>query len=421
MDSFIVRGGRPLQGTLIASGSKNAALPIMAATLLSADRCTLHRIPVLRDIATMMTLLSSLGATATRPSSDGALIIDSSAVREFRAPYDLVKTMRASILVLGPLLARFGQAEVSFPGGCAIGSRPVDLHIRALEAMGAEVRVEAGYIVAKAPRGLAGTAFTFETVTVGGTENAIMAAALARGRSTLRNVAREPEIVDLVRFLRAMGARIEGEGTDTLTVDGVEALAGATYEVMPDRIEAGTYLVAAAATRGNVKVEGISPEVLGVVMDKLVLTGADIAVGENWVSLDMKGRRPEAVDVETAPFPGFPTDMQAQFTALNAIAVGQSSVVETVFENRLMQAHEMRRMGAEIEIAGDSARISGRERLQGAPVMASDLRASASLVIAGLVAEGETRIDRIYHIDRGYENIEGNLQSLGADIRRIST
>ena len=421
MDSFIVRGGQPLQGTLIASGSKNAALPIMAATLLSAERCTLHRIPVLRDIATMMTLLSSLGATATRPSSDGALIIDSSAVREFRAPYDLVKTMRASILVLGPLLARFGQAEVSFPGGCAIGSRPVDLHIRALEAMGAEVHVEAGYIVAKAPLGLAGTDFTFEAVTVGGTENAIMAAALARGRSTLRNVAREPEIVDLVRFLRAMGARIEGEGTDTMTVDGVEALAGATYEVMPDRIEAGTYLVAAAATRGNVKVEGISPEVLGIVMDKLVLTGADIAVGENWVSLDMKGRRPKAVDVETAPFPGFPTDMQAQFTALNAIAVGQSSVVETVFENRLMQAHEMRRMGAEIEIAGDSARISGRARLQGAPVMASDLRASASLVIAGLVAEGETRIDRIYHIDRGYENIEGNLQSLGADIRRIST
>ena len=421
MDSFIVRGGQPLQGTLIASGSKNAALPIMAATLLSAGRCTLHRIPVLRDIATMMTLLSSLGATATRPSSDGALIIDSSAVSEFRAPYDLVKTMRASILVLGPLLARFGQAEVSFPGGCAIGSRPVDLHIRALEAMGAEVRVEAGYIVAKAPRGLVGTDFTFETVTVGGTENAIMAAALARGRSTLRNVAREPEIVDLVRFLRAMGARIEGEGTDTLTVDGVEALAGATYEVMPDRIEAGTYLVAAAATRGNVKVEGISPEVLGVVMDKLVLTGADIAVGENWVSLDMKGRRPEAVDIETAPFPGFPTDMQAQFTALNAIAVGQSTVVETVFENRLMQAHEMRRMGAEIEISGESARITGREQLQGAPVMASDLRASASLVIAGLVAEGETRIDRIYHIDRGYENIEGNLQCLGADIRRIST
>lgn len=421
MDSFIVRGGQPLQGTLIASGSKNAALPIMAATLLSAERCTLHRIPVLRDIATMMTLLSSLGATATRPSSDGALMIDSSAVREFRAPYDLVKTMRASILVLGPLLARFGQAEVSFPGGCAIGSRPVDLHIRALEAMGAEVRVEAGYIVAKAPRGLVGTDFTFETVTVGGTENAVMAAALARGRSTLRNVAREPEIVDLVRFLRAMGARIEGEGTDTLTVDGVEALAGATYEVMPDRIEAGTYLVAAAATRGNVKVEGISPEVLGIVMDKLVLTGADIAVGENWVSLDMKGRRPAAVDIETAPFPGFPTDMQAQFTALNAIAVGQSTVVETVFENRLMQAHEMRRMGAEIEISGESARITGREQLQSAPVMASDLRASASLVIAGLVAEGETRIDRIYHIDRGYENIEGNLQCLGADIRRIST
>ena len=421
MDSFIVRGGNRLQGVLSASGSKNAALPIMAATLLSAEACVLHRVPVLRDIATMMTLLSSLGATAARDTKDTSLCIDSGAVHECRAPYDLVKTMRASILVLGPLLARFGQAEVSFPGGCAIGSRPVDLHIRALEAMGAEVSVEAGYIVAKAPRGLSGADFTFETVTVGGTENAIMAAALARGRSTLRNVAREPEIVDLVRFLRAMGARIEGEGTDILTVDGVAALAGATYEVMPDRIEAGTYLVAAAATRGNVKVEGISSEMLGVVMDKLALTGADITVGENWVSLDMKGRRPEAVDIETAPFPGFPTDMQAQFTALNAIAVGQSSVVETVFENRLMQAHEMRRMGAEIEIAGDSARITGREQLQGAPVMASDLRASASLVIAGLVAEGETRIDRIYHIDRGYENIEGNLQCLGADIRRIST
>ena len=287
--------------------------------------------------------------------------------------------------------------------------------------MGAEVCVEAGYIVAKAPQGLSGADFSFDSVTVGGTENAVMAASLARGRSTLRNVAREPEIIDLVRFLRAMGAQIEGEGTHTLIIDGVAALGGAAYEVMPDRIEAGTYLVAAAATRGNVRIEGISSAVLGLVMDKLALTGAEIESGEDWVSLDMQGRRPIAVDIKTEPFPGFPTDMQAQFTALNAIATGQSSLVETVFENRLMQAHEMRRMGAEIEIAGDSARISGRERLQGAPVMASDLRASASLVIAGLVADGETRIDRIYHIDRGYENIEGNLQSLGADIRRIST
>ena len=393
----------------------------MAATLLSADACVLHRVPVLRDIATMITLLSSLGAAATRQSSDATLRIDSGAVNEYRAPYDLVKTMRASILVLGPLLARFGQAEVSFPGGCAIGSRPVDLHIRALEAMGAQFSVEGGYIVGRAPRGLSGANFSFDTVTVGGTANAVMAASLAHGRSTLQNVAREPEIVDLVRFLRAMGARIEGEGTDTLTVHGVAALGGATYEVMPDRIEAGTYLVAAAATRGDVKIEGIAPEVLGAVLDKLALTGAEITYGEDWVSLDMRGRRPTAVDIETEPFPGFPTDMQAQFTALNAIALGQSSVVETVFENRLMQAHEMRRMGAEIEIVGDSARITGREQLQGAPVMASDLRASASLVIAGLVAQGETRIDRIYHIDRGYENIEGNLQCLGADIRRIST
>lgn len=421
MDSFIVCGGRRLHGALSASGSKNAALPIMAATLLSAEPCQLHRVPDLRDIATMTTLLESLGATAARHPTEATLAVDSSAVEQFRAPYDLVKTMRASILVLGPLLARFGQAEVSFPGGCAIGSRPVDLHIRALEAMGAQVAVESGYIVAKASRGLQGADFCFDTVTVGGTENAVMAATLARGQSTLRNVAREPEIVDLVQCLRAMGARIEGEGTDTLQIEGVPALHGATHEVMPDRIEAGTYLVAAAATRGEVKIEGISPEVLGVVVDKLALTGAEITSGENWVSLDMKAQRPTAVDITTEPFPGFPTDMQAQFTALNAVAQGQSVVVETVFENRLMQAHEMRRMGAEIDIAGDSARITGREQLQGAPVMASDLRASASLVIAGLVAEGETRIDRIYHIDRGYENIEGKLQCLGADIRRLAT
>ena len=420
MDSLIIRGGNRLEGALTASGAKNAALPILAATLLTSGACSLRAVPVLRDITTMLTLLTSLGAAAER-RQDGEVVIEGGSVQQFTAPYDLVKTMRASILVLGPLLARYGQARVSFPGGCAIGSRPVDLHIRALEAMGAVITVEGGYIVANAPEGLKGVDFTFDMVTVGGTENAVMAASLAAGTSVLRNVAKEPEIVDLVEFLRAMGARIEGEGTDTLTVRGAEALDGASYRVMPDRIEVGTYLVAAAATGGSLRVEGIRPEVLGVVRDKLRQTGADLDEGEDWISLDMRGDRPKAVDIVTEPFPGFPTDMQAQFTALNAVAQGKSHVTETVFENRLMQAHEMKRMGADIVIEGDSAHITGRSSLQGAPVMASDLRASASLVIAGLVASGETRIDRIYHIDRGYENIEGKLQCLGADIRRIST
>ena len=420
MDSLIIGGGNRLEGVLTASGAKNAALPILAATLLTSGTCSLGAVPVLRDITTMLTLLTSLGAKTER-RKDGEVLIESDSVQQFTAPYDLVKTMRASILVLGPLLARHGQARVSFPGGCAIGSRPVDLHIRALEAMGAVITIEGGYIVASAPEGLKGVDFTFDTVTVGGTENAVMAASLATGTSVLRNVAREPEIVDLVRFLRVMGAHIEGEGTHTLTVQGVATLNGASYEVMPDRIEVGTYLVAAAATGGSLRVEGICPEVLGVVRDKLAQTGADLDEGENWISLDMRGERPRAVDIVTEPFPGFPTDMQAQFTALNTVAQGLSRVTETVFENRLMQAHEMKRMGADIVIEGDSACITGRSSLQGAPVMASDLRASASLVIAGLVASGETRIDRIYHIDRGYENIEGKLQCLGADIRRIST
>jgi len=420
LDSLIIRGGNRLKGELTASGAKNAALPILAATLLTSGACSLRSVPVLRDITTMLTLLASLGAKTAR-RKDGEVLIESDSVQEFTAPYDLVKTMRASILVLGPLLARHGQARVSFPGGCAIGSRPVDLHIRALEAMGAAITIEGGYIVASAPEGLQGVDFTFDTVTVGGTENAVMAASLAAGTSVLRNVAREPEIVDLVRFLRAMGANIEGEGSDTLTVQGVATLNGAPYEVMPDRIEVGTYLVAAAATGGSLRVEGICPEVLGVVRGKLGQAGAHLDEGDNWISLDMRGERPKAVDVVTEPFPGFPTDMQAQFTALNTVAQGTSRVTETVFENRLMQAHEMKRMGADIVIEGDSACITGRRTLQGAPVMASDLRASASLVIAGLVASGETRIDRIYHIDRGYENIEGKLQCLGADIRRIST
>ena len=420
MDSLIIRGGNRLEGVLTASGAKNAALPILAATLLTYGACSLRSVPVLRDITTMLTLLASLGAKTAR-RQDGEVLIESDSVQEFTAPYDLVKTMRASILVLGPLLARHGQARVSFPGGCAIGIRPVDLHIRALEAMGAAITIEGGYIMASAPEGLQGADFTFDTVTVGGTENAVMAASLAAGTSVLRNVAREPEIVDLVRFLRAMGAHIEGEGSDTVTVQGVATLDGASYEIMPDRIEVGTYLVAAAATGGSLRVEGICPEVLGVVRNKLVETGADLDEGGDWISLDMRDERPKAVDIVTEPFPGFPTDMQAQFTALNTVARGTSRVTETVFENRLMQAHEMKRMGAAIVIEGDSACITGRPSLQGAPVMASDLRASASLVIAGLVASGETRIDRIYHIDRGYENIEGKLQCLGADIRRIST
>jgi len=420
LDSLIISGGRRLEGVLAAAGSKNAALPILAATLLTHETCTLSRVPVLRDVSTMLTLLSSLGVSV-RQGESSVVEVQAESVEHLKAPYDLVKTMRASILVLGPLLARYGKAEVSFPGGCSIGSRPVDLHIRSLEAMGATVTVEGGYIVAVAPSGLSGADFTFDTVTVGGTENAVMAAALARGRTILRNVAREPEIVDLVRFLKSMGAAIEGEGTDTLEEVGVDSLRGTSWQIMPDRIEVGTYLVAAAATRGKVRIEGIAPQLLGIVRDKLKEAGADITEGDDWIALDMQGNRPRAVDVVTEPYPGFPTDMQAQFTAMNAVAEGTCCVTETIFENRLMQAHEMKRMGAEILIDGDSAHITGQATLQGAPVMASDLRASASLVIAALVASGETRIDRIYHIDRGYENIEGNLQCLGADIRRIST
>ena len=418
MQSLIIEGGARLDGSLVASGSKNAALPILAATLLTSEACQLSRVPKLKDVSTMLTLLSSLGVQVT-PTGPNSVSIDSGTATEAKAPYELVKTMRASILVLGPLLARFGRAEVSFPGGCAIGSRPVDLHISALEAMGAEIVTDGGYLVASANEGLCGADFRFGTVTVGGTENAMMAAALARGDTILRNAAREPEIVDLANFLNQMGARISGQGTDTIYVSGVPALVGCSHSVMADRIEAGTYLVAAAATRGRVRLEGISGVMLGVVLEKLRECGATIREGDDWVELDMEGRRPRAVDVVTAPFPGFPTDMQAQFTALNTVAEGRARVTETIFENRLMQAREMERMGANIVIETDTAITAGKEVLQGAPVMASDLRASASLVIAGLVAEGETRIDRIYHIDRGYEDIEGKLQTLGANIRRV--
>jgi UDP-N-acetylglucosamine 1-carboxyvinyltransferase len=367
----------------------------------------------------MIELLGCMGVGLT-VDERMSIEVDASTTNRFAAPYELVKTMRASILVLGPLLARFRQAQVSFPGGCAIGSRPVDLHLRGLEAMGARVSVEGGYINAQVDGRLRGAHIVLETVTVGGTENLLMAAVLAEGRTVIENAAREPEVVDLANCLVAMGARIEGQGSDRLVIDGVERLGGCHYEVMADRIEAGTYLVAAAATRGRVHLRGACPAHLEAVLQKLEESGADIRCGEDWIELDMRGRRPRAVSVRTAPYPGFPTDMQAQLTAMNCVAEGVATVTETVFENRLIQTHEMNRMGASIVIEGNTAIITGREALAGAPVMATDLRASASLVIAGLVATGETLIDRIYHIDRGYECIEEKLQSLGADIRRLA-
>lgn len=418
MDKLHIRGGRRLEGTLKVSGAKNAALPILAATLLTPEKTTLHNLPHLHDITTMMELLGCLGAGLT-VGERLSIEVDGSTVNQLVAPYALVKTMRASILVLGPLLARFGSAEVSFPGGCAIGSRPVDLHLKGLEAMGASIAIEDGFIKASCPDGLRGADITMETVTVGGTENLLMAAALAKGKTTLRNAAREPEVVDLAQCLIAMGAKISGAGTSTIEIEGVPALAGADYTVMPDRIEAGTYLVAVAATGGRLRLEGAVPHHLDIVLDKLRECGATIETGADWIELDMEGRRPKSVGITTAPYPGFPTDMQAQFTALNTIAEGVGRVTETVFENRLIQTHEMNRMGADILIEGNTAIVAGRERLTGAPVMASDLRASASLVIAGLVAGGETLVDRIYHIDRGYECIEEKLQQLGADIRRL--
>ena len=417
MDNLLIRGGRRLSGSLKVSGAKNAALPILAATLLAPERTVIRNLPHLHDITTMIELLGCLGVGLTIDEKL-SVEVDATHVDSHRAPYELVKTMRASILVLGPLLARFGEAEVSFPGGCAIGSRPVDLHLKGLEAMGAVIDIEDGYIKARCNGRLRGADITFETVTVGGTENLLMAAAIAEGRTVLRNAAREPEVVDLANCLIAMGARIEGVGSSTLEIEGVECLHGCDYKVMPDRIEAGTYLVAVAATGGNVRLDGAVPHHLDIVLDKLREAGAEIRTGDDWIELDMHGRRPHSVGITTAPYPGFPTDMQAQFTALNTIADGVGRVTETVFENRLVQTHEMNRMGADIQIEGNTAIVAGRESLKGAPVMASDLRASASLVIAGLVAQGETLVDRIYHIDRGYECIEEKLQSLGADIRR---
>ncbi len=417
MDSLIIQGGKPLSGELRISGAKNAALPILAATLLTDETVTIGNLPHLNDITTMIKLLSSMGVTLAASEGQG-VVVDARTITEFAAPYDLVKTMRASILVLGPMVARFGRAHVSFPGGCAIGSRPVDLHLMGLEEMGATIRVEGGYINAEVEGRLQGAHILMETVTVGGTENLMMAATLAEGRTILENAAREPEIVDLARCLIAMGAQITGHGTDTIVIDGMERLHGCHYDVMPDRIETGTYLVAAAATRGSILLRHTCPEQLEAVLHKLEEAGASISTGQDWIKLDMEGRRPRAVNIKTAPYPGFPTDMQAQFTAMNAVAEGTSTVIETIFENRLIQAHEMNRMGAHINIEGHTAIITGQESLQGAPVMASDLRASASLVIAGLVAQGTTQVDRIYHIDRGYESIEEKLQLLGADISR---
>ena len=419
MDKLLIRGGRALAGELRVSGAKNAALPILAATLLADEPVEVGNLPHLHDITTMIELLGCMGVTVT-VDEKLSVEVDASTIRDFSAPYELVKTMRASILVLGPMLARFGKAQVSFPGGCAIGSRPVDLHLKGLEAMGASIDVDGGYINASVDGRLQGAHIVMETVTVGGTENILMAATLASGQTIIENAAREPEVVDLANCLVAMGARVSGQGTDTIVVDGVERLHGCRYEVMADRIEAGTYLVAAAATRGRITLRRARPRDLEAVLKKLEEAGASITEGEDWIELDMQGRRPRAVSIKTAPYPGFPTDMQAQFTAMNAIAEGTAMVTETIFENRLIQTHEMNRMGANIVVEGHTAIITGQETLNGAPVMASDLRASASLVVAGLVAQGNTVVERIYHIDRGYECIEEKLQSLGADIRRLA-
>ena len=421
MDKLIINGGKPLQGDVLISGAKNAALPIMAATLLASDNVTISNVPHLRDITTMMELLGQLGAQLVIDEKMNVQV-DASNINELVAPYELVKTMRASILVLGPLLTRFGKADVSLPGGCAIGTRPVDLHLNALKAMGAEITVKNGFIKARCKNGrLQGKTLVFDTVTVGGTENIMMAAVLAEGKTVLKNAAREPEIVDLANFLIQMGAKISGAGTSTIEIEGVDALGGGAYSVMPDRIEAGTYLAAGAVTRGHVTVRRVKPDNLLSLLCKFEEAGASITLGEDWVSLDMHGHRPLPVNIATAPYPGFPTDMQAQFMVLNAVAEGTSTVVETIFENRFMHVQELQRMGAHIRLHSNTAMITGINKLTGAPVMATDLRASASLILAGLVAEGETLVERIYHVDRGYERIEEKLSMLGADIKRSST
>lgn len=417
MDKLSITGGTRLSGNVNISGAKNAALPILAGTLLATEPVAVSNVPHLKDVTTMLSLLQIMGAEVTVDDQLGVQI-DARNVNNLEAPYELVKTMRASILVLGPLVARFGEANVSLPGGCAIGARPVNLHVAGLQAMGAEVTVEEGFIKARAER-LHGAHIVFDTVTVTGTENLLMAAVLADGETVLENAAREPEVTDLANFLIGMGARIEGAGSSTIVITGVDKLGGTSYPVLPDRIETGTYLVAAAITGGRVRALDTAPETLEAVLIKLSEAGAVIETGEDWIDLDMQGRRPRAIDIRTAPYPAFPTDMQAQFCAMNAVADGVGTITETIFENRFQHVLEMQRMGANIQLEGHTAICTGVDRLTAAPVMATDLRASAGLVLAGLAAAGETVVDRIYHVDRGYERIEEKLRQLGASIRRV--
>jgi len=419
MDKLIITGGTQLSGELRISGAKNAALPILAATLLCEEPVSIGNIPHLHDITTTMQLLGQMGIQLTIDEKMN-IEVNSNTITKYEAPYELVKTMRASILVLGPLLSRFGEAHVSLPGGCAIGSRPVDIHIDSLRKMGADIQVESGYIHAKASR-LKGCKLVLDKVTVTGTENLLMAAVLAEGTTIIENAAKEPEVSDLAHFLNALGAKITGIDTDVLTIEGIEKLANKDihYNILPDRIETGTYLIAAAITRGKVKLKDTRPDTLDAVLDKLVEAGAEITTGDDWIELDMNGKQPKAVSVRTAPYPAFPTDMQAQFTAMNCVAEGVGTITETVFENRFMHVQEMQRMGANIQLESNTAICKGQESLTGAPVMATDLRASASLVLAGLTADGDTLVDRIYHIDRGYDHIEEKLAQLGATIRRI--
>tara|TARA_R110002072_G_scaffold77125_4_gene180261 strand:+ start:12991 stop:14250 length:1260 start_codon:yes stop_codon:yes gene_type:complete len=417
MDKLLIRGGAPLNGEISISGAKNAALPILSATLLTDQTMTIGNVPHLHDITTTMELLCRMGSQVT-VDERMRIEIDNSQIENFFAPYELVKTMRASILVLGPLLARYGKADVSLPGGCAIGSRPVNIHLQGLTAMGADIVVEGGYIRATADR-LKGVHITLDIVTVTGTENLMMAATLADGLTVIENAAREPEVTDLANCLNKMGAKVTGAGTDRIEIEGVETLHGTDYDILPDRIETGTYLVATAMTGGKVRLRNTQADLLESVLAKLTEAGAKIEIEDNAITLDMQGEKPKAVDIHTSPFPGFPTDMQAQFTAMNSIAKGAGIITETVFENRFMHVHELQRMGADLKLEGNTTIAQGVEHLTGAPVMATDLRASASLVLAGLVAEGDTVVDRIYHIDRGYETIEEKLSQLGADIRRL--
>jgi len=417
LDAFKISGGNPLKGDVTISGAKNAALPILMSALLSETPITFHNVPKLNDILTTVKLLTQLGAKIHWLSED-SLIIDASTINNCCAPYELVKTMRASILVLGPLLARMGHAEVSLPGGCAIGARPVNLHIQGLKLMGADIDVENGYIVARHSGRLQGANIFMDTVSVTGTENLMMAAALAQGMTVIENAAREPEIVDLANCLNSMGAKVSGAGSDTLIIEGVAHLQGKAHSVMPDRIETGTFLVAAAVTQGHIKCLNTDPAALEAVLSKLQEAGAKITTGDNWIELEMNAR-PKAVNIRTAPHPAFPTDMQAQFVTLNVIAQGIATTTETIFENRFMHVPELQRMGADISLEGNTAIVKGVDSLHGAQVMATDLRASASLVIAGLVAKTETQVDRIYHIDRGYLHIEDKLQALGANIKRV--